>query len=72
VVVSRVEPMSPGFDAEIERGHVVLEVNRHQVRSIEEFRRRTSAARPGDVLAFYLYIPEIQQRALRTVRLDER
>ena len=72
VVVSRVEPMSPGFDAEIERGHVVLEVNRRPVRSIEEFRRLTSAARPGDVLAFYLYIPEIQQRALRTVRLDER
>ena len=72
VVVSRVEPMSPGFDAEIERGHVVLEVNRQPVRSIEEFRRLTTAARPGDVLAFYLYIPEIQQRALRTVRLDER
>jgi S1-C subfamily serine protease len=71
-VVSRVEPMSPGFDAEIERGHVVIEVNRRPVRSIEEFRRLTSMARPGDVLAFYLYIPEIQQRALRTVRLDER
>jgi serine protease Do len=72
VIVSRVEPMSPAFDAEIERGHVVLEVNRRPVRSIEEFRRVTSAARSGDVLAFYLYFPEIQQRALRTVRLDER
>jgi serine protease Do len=72
VVVSRVEPMSPGFDAEIERGHVVLEVNRRPVRSIEEFRRLANAARPGDVLAFYLYVPEIQQRALRTVRLDDR
>jgi serine protease Do len=72
VVVSRVEPMSPGFDADIERGHVVLEVNRRPVRSIEEFRRLTNVARPGDVLAFYLYVPEIQQRALRTVRLDER
>jgi serine protease Do len=71
VVVSRVEPMSPGFDADIERGHVVLEVNRRPVRSIEEFRRLTNAARPGDVLALYLYVPEIQQRALRTVRLDE-
>ena len=72
VVVSRVEPMSPGFDAEIERGHVVLEVNRHPVRSIEEFRRLTNAARPGDVMAIYLYIPEIQQRRLSTVRLDDR
>jgi serine protease Do len=72
VIVSRVEPMSPGFDADIERGHVVLEVNRRPIRSIEEFRRLTNAARPGDVLAFYLYVPEIQQRALRTVRLDDR
>jgi serine protease Do len=72
VVVSRVEPMSPAFDADIERGHVVLEVNRRPVRSIEQFRRLTASARPGDVLAFYLYVPEIQQRALRTVRLDER
>jgi serine protease Do len=72
VVVSRVEPMSPGFDAAIERGHVVLEVNRRPVRSIEEFRRLTNAARPGDVMAIYLYIPEIQQRRLSTVRLDDR
>jgi serine protease Do len=72
VVVSRVEPMSPAFDADIDRGHVVLEVNRRPVRSIEEFRRLTSAARPGDVLAIYTYVPEIQQRQLRTVRIDER
>ena len=72
VVVSHVEPMSPGFDAEIERGHVVLEINRQPVRSIDEFRRLTSSARPGDVLAIYLYIPEIQQRRLSTVRIDER
>jgi serine protease Do len=72
VVVSRVEPMSPAFDAEIERGHVVLEVNRRPVRTIEEFRRVTAAARPGDILAVYTYVPEIQQRQLRTVRIDER
>jgi serine protease Do len=72
VVVSRVEPMSPAFDAGIERGHVVIEVNRRPVRSIEEFRRVTTAAQPADVLAFYLYVPEIQQRKLHTVRLDER
>jgi serine protease Do len=72
VVVSRVEPMSPAFDAEIERGHIVLEINRHPVRTIDDFRRLTSSARPGDVLAVYLYIPEIQQRRLSTVRIDER
>jgi serine protease Do len=72
VVVSRVEPMSPAFDAEIDRGHVVLEVNRRPVRSIEEYRRLTNAARPGDVLAIYTYVPDLQQRQLRTVRIDER
>src|SRR5262245_5207871 len=72
VVVSRVEPMSPAFDAEIERGHIVLEINRHPVRTIEDFRRLTESARPGDVLVVYLYVPEIQQRRLTTVRIDER
>jgi serine protease Do len=71
VVVSRVEPMSPAFDAEIDRGHVVLEVNRRPVRTIDEFRRLTMGARPGDILAIYTYVPEIQQRQLRTVRIDE-
>jgi serine protease Do len=72
VVVSRVEPMSPAFDADIERGHVVLEVNRRPVRTIDEFRRLTNGVNPGDVLAIYTYVPEIQQRQLRTVRIDER
>jgi serine protease Do len=69
VVVSRVEPMSPGFDAEIERGHVVLEVNRQPVKSVEDFRRLTSGAKSGDVLTLYLFKPE-SGRALHTVKLD--
>ena len=72
VVVARVDPMSPAFDAEIDRGHVVLEVNRRPVRTPEEYRRITNAVRPGDILAVYTYVPEIQQRQLRTVRIDER
>jgi S1-C subfamily serine protease len=62
--------MSPAFDAEIERGAVLLEINRRPVSSAAEYRRLTRAARPGDVLAFYLYIPELEQRSLRTVRID--
>jgi serine protease Do len=71
VIVSRVEPMSPAFDAEIERGSVVLEVNRHAVRSIDEYRRATAGAHKGDVLAFYIYSPELKQRRLQTVRVEE-
>ena len=72
VVVSRVEPMSPAFDADIERGHVLLEVNRQRVRSIDDYRRLTDGARPGDILTMYLYKPELNQRALETVKIDER
>jgi serine protease Do len=69
VFVARVEPMSPGFDAEIERGAIVLEINRRPVTSVAEYRRLTEGARAGDVLAFYLYVPD-SGRALRAVRID--
>ena len=71
VVVSRVEPLSPAFDAEIERGHVLLEVNRAPVTSVQEYARLTGTLRPGDILTVYLYIPESEQRTLRTVRIEE-
>jgi serine protease Do len=69
VIVSRVEPMSPAFDAEIERGAVVLEINRRPVTSVADYHRLTEGARAGDVLAFYLYVPD-SGRALRAVRID--
>ena len=70
VIVSRVEPMSPAFDADIERGHVLLEINRQRVHTIEDYRRLTDGARPGDILTLYLYKPELNQRALETVKID--
>ena len=72
VVVSAVEPMSPAFDADIERGHLLLEVNRQPVRTVEDFRRLTDSARPGDILTMYLYKPELNQRALETLKIDAR
>ena len=62
--------MSPAFDAEIERGHVLLEINRQPVRSIDDYRRLTAGARAGDVLTLYLYRPELDQRTLQTVKLE--
>jgi S1-C subfamily serine protease len=62
--------MSPAFDAEIERGHVLLEINRQPVRSIEDYRRLTANARAGDILTLYLYRPELDQRTLQTVKID--
>jgi serine protease Do len=72
LIVSRVEPTGPAFDAGIDRGHVLLEINRQPVRSIEEYRRLTDGARPGDVLAVYVYKPELGQRTLDTIKIDER
>ena len=70
VIVSRVDAMSPAFDADIERGHVVLEINRQPIRSIEDYRRMTANTRSGDVLALYLFKPEITRRELHTVKID--
>jgi serine protease Do len=70
VIVSRVEPMSPAYDAEIERGHVLLEINRQPVRSIDDYRRLTSRTRSGEVMAFYVFKPEIPRRELHTVKID--
>ena len=71
VLVSRVEPMSPAFDADIARNHVLLEINRQPVRSIEDYRRLTARLQPGEVVALYVYKQETG-RELVAVRLDEK
>jgi hypothetical protein len=40
------------------------------VDSVARFRRVIEGAQPGDALAFYVYIPDIEQRNIKTVRLD--
>jgi serine protease Do len=72
LLVQRVEPLSVAYDGGIERGAIILEINRQPVNSIAGFRRIVGSARPGDVLAVYLYEPEIDQRAIRTVRTESR
>lgn len=70
LLVQRVEPLSPAYDAGIERGNVILELNRQPVDSVARFRRLLEAAHPGEPLAFYLYLPDIDQRNIKTVRVD--
>lgn len=69
VLVSDVEPLSPAYDAEIERGFVILEINRRPVTSVADYRRLTEAAKPGQALAFFVLVPG-GQHALRTVRVE--
>ncbi len=72
LLVQRVEPLSVAYDGGIERGSIILEINRQSINSIAGFRRIVGAARPGDVLAIYVYEPELDQRAIRTVRTESR
>jgi serine protease Do len=72
LLVQRVEPLSAAFDASIERGQVILEVNRESVNSVAGFRRILSSLRLGDAIAVFIYIPEIDQKNIRTLRLDPR
>src|SRR5207247_9198914 len=48
VLVTRVEPMSASFDAELQRGNVVLEIHRARVEPVADFRRTARRAQPGD------------------------
>ena len=72
VLITRVEPMSSSFDNGIERGTVLLEVNRQKVESVAEFRRIARAARPGDILTLWIYSPDLVQRQLKTIRVDDK
>jgi serine protease Do len=72
VIVSRVAPSSAADDAELERGDVIIEINRSPVRTTGEYRALTSGVRPGDAIALLLYDPHTGQRSIRTVRIDGR
>jgi serine protease Do len=71
-IVTRVEAMSSSFDAGSERGMVIIEVNRQRVENTADFRRLARAARPGDILTLYVYAPDLDQRKLMTVRVEDR
>jgi serine protease Do len=72
VLITRVEPMSTSFDGGIERGTVLLEINRQRIESAAEYRRIARAAHPGDILTLYIYSPDLEQRQLKTVRVEDR
>ena len=70
VVISRVDPTGSGFQALLRRGIVIMEINRRPVRSVTDYERTVAAARPGDVLALYVYDPTVAQRSLVTVTVE--
>jgi serine protease Do len=72
VLITRVDPLSATFDADVQRGTVLLEINRRPVLSVSDFNRLSAAVRPGDIIALYVYSPDAGQRQLKTVRIDDR
>jgi serine protease Do len=72
VLITRVEPMSSSFDGGIERGTVLLEINRQAVETVADYRRLARTAHPGDILTLYIYAPDLDQRQLKTIRVEDR
>ena len=71
-ISTAVEAMSTSFDAGIERGTILLEINRQRIESAAEYRRVARAARAGDILTLYIYAPDLEQRQLKTIRAEDR
>ncbi len=72
VLVARVEPMSSSFDGGLERNSILLEINRQRVTSVADVKRIVRAVPAGGVLALYVYVPDIPQRQIKTVRVEDR
>src|SRR5438874_3081066 len=72
VLIARVEPMSSSFDGGIERGTVLLEINRQPIESVAEFRRIARAARAGDILTLDIYAPGHDPPQMKTICLEDR
>jgi serine protease Do len=72
VLITRVEPLSASSDAEVQRETVLLEINRQPIGSAAEFRRLAGQARPGDIVTLYVYVPDLDQRRLLTVHVEDR
>jgi serine protease Do len=70
VLISRVDPTGAGFQALLRRGVVIMEINRRPIGGVAAYQRIVSAARPGDILALYVYDPTLGQRSLVTVTVE--
>jgi len=70
VMVTRVAPLSSADEADLRSGDVIIEINRTPIRTAGDYRQVAAAARPGDVLTFYIYDPASGRRAVHTLRAE--
>jgi S1-C subfamily serine protease len=68
--VSEVDPAGPSRLANLRINHVLLEINRHPVASIEEYRARVAALPAGASVALLVYDRATSQRIICTVVAD--
>jgi serine protease Do len=70
VYVSSVDALSGAAEAGFAHGDIILEINRKPVTSMREYLRLLDGAADGMVYAFLCYVPELDQRVLRTLRVE--
>jgi serine protease Do len=72
LLVQRVEPVSAAAEAGIERGQIVLHVNRQPVGTVAALRLAVGLARAGDPVALLVYDPDLDQRLIRILHAEPR
>jgi serine protease Do len=71
VLVTEVDPAGPARLAQVRGNHVIMEINRRPVRSVEEYRAVVATLRPGEVAALLVYDKTTHQRIICAVELDQ-
>jgi S1-C subfamily serine protease len=70
VYVTSIDTLGDAAQAGFAEGDVILEVNRESVMSVRDYMRVMANVSGGAVVVFLCYVPDLDQRVLRTVRLE--
>lgn len=54
VVVTDVNPSSPAYAAGVRRGQVIAEINRKEIKDIEDYKKAAAKVKGGDVVTLYI------------------
>jgi serine protease Do len=71
VVIMDVDPAGPARLARLRPGQVLLEINRHRITSVADYRAMVASLRPGETVALFVYDQSTDQRALYAIVLDQ-
>ncbi len=70
VVITGVDPTGPARVTQMQTNQVILEINRHRVTSVAEYRAVVATLKPGETAAVLIYNNRSGDRFLCTVILD--